>query len=387
MHRPPIIGIDASRLAVGERTGTETYTAQLLHHLPPHLTSETVRLYLNSRELPTEAGAPYEAIRMPFPRFWTHGRLSWEITRRPPDILFVPAHVVPLVHPRSVVTIHDLGYLHEPESHPPASRRHLHLSTRWSVHAARRVIAISTATHRDLVRAYGVPEGKIRVVHHGVGPEFRPASREAVAEMKARLGLPARYVLAVGTIQPRKNLGCLAGAMRSVRECDLPHHLVVAGKRGWLAEVVEREVEASGMAGLVHWAGYVSPADLPALYTGADAFCFPSLYEGFGLPALEAMACGVPTLISDRGALPEVAGTAAIVVDAADEQAIGAALVRLLTDADLRRRLVTQGSARAALFTWDRTAAQTLDILREVLRLNARSSESDQRTAAVGPEP
>ncbi len=371
MHRPPVIGIDASRLAVGERTGTETYTAQLLSHLPPHLAGETVRLYLNSRELPPEAGTPYESIRMPFPRLWTHGRLSWEMARQRPDILFVPAHVVPLVHPPSVVTIHDLGYLHEPESHPTAARRHLHLTTRWSVRAARRVIAISAATRRDLVQAYGVPEAKIRVVHHGIGPEFRLAPRETVAELKARLGLPARYVLAVGTVQPRKNLGGRAHAMRSVRESGLPHHLVVAGKRGWLAERVDREVEASGMADRVHWAGYVGPADLPTLYGGADAFCFPSLYEGFGLPALEAMACGVPTVVSDRGALPEVVANAALVVDPTDERAIGAALVRVLTDPALRRRLSAEGAAHATRFSWDRTAAHTLAILRDLLPPNA----------------
>lgn len=371
MRRSPVIGIDASRLSVGQRTGTETYTAQLLRHLPPHLAGETIRLYLNSHDLPIEAGAPYDPIQMPFPRLWTHARLSWEMIRRSPDILFVPAHVVPLVHPPSVVTIHDLGYLHEPESHPPAARRHLHLSTRWSVHAARRVIAISAATQQALVQVYGVPEAKLHVIHHGVGQEFRPTSSDAVAELKARLSLPARYVLAVGTIQPRKNLGRLTRAMRLVRESGLPHYLVVAGKRGWLAERVDREVEASGMADRVHWAGYVGPADLPTLYGGADAFCFPSLYEGFGLPALEAMACGVPTVVSDRGALPEVVANAALVVDPTDERAIGAALVRVLTDPALRRRLSAEGPVHAARFSWDRTAAHTLAILRDLLPPNA----------------
>ena len=367
MSKAPIIGIDASRLSVSERTGTETYTAQLLRHLPLHLAGETVRLYLNSRELPTEADHPFETVRMPFPRLWTHARLSWEMVRRPPTMLFVPSHVVPLVHPPSVVTIHDLGYLHEPSSHPPATRRHLHLSTRWSVHAARRVIAISAATKNDLVHAYHVPETKIRVVYHGVGSEFQPASMEAVAEMKARLGLPPRYVLAVGTVQPRKNLGRLTGAMRAVREAGLPHRLVIAGKRGWLAEIVDRDVNASGIAPLVHWAGYVASTDLPALYTGADAFCFPSLFEGFGLPALEAMACRLPTLVSDRGALPEVVGEAALIVNPTDERALGAALVQILTDDALRRRLSMEGPARAARFSWDRTAAQTLGILHDLL--------------------
>lgn len=367
MHRPPVIGIDASRLSVGERTGTETYTAQLLRHLPGHLSSEEVRLYLNTRDVPPEATPPYHPVPIPFPRLWTHARLSWEVTRHPPDLLFVPAHVVPLLHPQSVVTIHDLGFLHEPGSHPAPDRRLLDLSTRWSARAAQRVIAISAATRQDLVRAYGVPETKIRVVPHGVGPEFRPVPPYVSEEVKVRLNLPSRYVLAVGTVQPRKNLGRLAAALRVLVEHGLPHHLVIAGKRGWLAGTVDQAIETSGMADRIHRVGYVAPTDLPAVYTGADAFCFPSLYEGFGLPALEALACGVPTLVSDRGALPEVVGDAALTVNPTDERAIGTALVRLLTDADLRQRLAAAGPLRAAHFSWDQTAAQTLAVLREVL--------------------
>jgi glycosyltransferase involved in cell wall biosynthesis len=286
--------------------------------------------------------------------------------RRPPGVLFVPAHVVPFRHPRTVVTIHDVGYLHHPDAHPPRDRRLLHLTTRWSVHAARRVIAISETTRRDLVYHYRVPESRIHVIPHGVDRRMRPADAGAVAEVKRRLYLPDRYVLFVGTIQPRKNLGRLAEALRFVAQAGLPHKLVIAGKRGWLADRVDSALNASGMADRIVHLGYVAAADLPALYSGADAFCFPSLYEGFGLPVLEAMACGTPVVAATTSAIPEVAGDAALLVDPTDPAAIGTALVRVLTDRELGRTLATCGIERARRFTWERTAAATLEILRDV---------------------
>jgi glycosyltransferase involved in cell wall biosynthesis len=367
----PTIGIDASRLTVGERTGTETYTAQLLRAIAADPPPERIRLYLNSREIPPEA-APFEAARIPFPRLWTHARLSWEMLRDPPDLLFVPAHVVPIRHPRTVVTIHDLGYLHEPDAHPPADRRLLDWTTRWSVHAAHRVIAISETTRQDLIRFYGVSEDRIRVVRHGVGPEFRPLPTEAVVATRRRLGLPEHYVLAVGTVQPRKNLAVLAAAMRVVAGTGLPHRLVIAGKRGWLAERVEAEIAGGGMAERVVWAGYVAPDDLPAVYNGAEAFAFPSRYEGFGMPVVEAMACGIPSVVADRAALPEVAGNAALMIDPDDADGLGLALVRLLTDGPLRQRLTRAGISRAASFAWQRTAQETLAVLREALGAKSR---------------
>jgi glycosyltransferase involved in cell wall biosynthesis len=202
---------------------------------------------------------------------------------------------------------------------------------------------------------------------------MRPASRESVTELRHRLGLPEAYVLFVGTIQPRKNLGRLAEAMSFVTNAGLPHQLVIAGKRGWLASEVETLISRSAAAERVHYLGYVANSDLPALYTGADAFCFPSLYEGFGLPVLEAMACETPVVASDSSAVPEVAGDAALLVDPTDVAAIGNALVCGLTDAPTRRELIARGRTRAARFTWERTAAATIDLLREVRDDRARS--------------
>jgi glycosyltransferase involved in cell wall biosynthesis len=369
-----MIGIDGSRLTVGERTGTETYTYQLLAALARLGISDPIRLYLNAPEPPADLPRIGEPVCVPFPRLWTHLRLSWEMQRRPPDVLFVPAHVVPLKHPASVVTVHDVGYLHHPESHSPATRRLLDLTTRWSTRVAQRIVAISETTRRDLIANYRVPAQRIQVIFHGVDDTMRPATSDSIAELRQRLVLPDAYVLFVGTVQPRKNLGRLARAMSIVAGAGLPHSLVIAGKRGWMAAQVEAEIAASGMADRIRFLGYVPSSDLPTLYSGADAFCFPSLYEGFGLPVLEAMACRTPIVASNRSAIPEVAGDAALLVDPADPAAIGAALCRLLTDRGLRGGLIEQGEFRARQFNWEHTAAQTITLLRNVRDSAIRST-------------
>ncbi len=307
-----------------------------------------------------------EVVCLPFPRLWTHVRLSWEMQRRPPAVLFIPAHVIPLRHPPSVVTIHDLGYVHHPEAHPPRDRRMLDWTTRWSTRVARRVIAISDATRRDLIQWYRVPEDKIDVIPHGVDGRFFAVTSEDIRRVRQRLALPEHYVLAVGTIQPRKNLGRLAAAMRELAAAGLPHRLVIAGKRGWLASQVEREINQAGAADRVIFLGYVPPEMLPGLYAGADALAFPSLYEGFGLPVLEAMAAGAPVVASNRSAIPEVAGDAAMLVDPFAPASIADGLIRVLTEPDLRGTLIARGKERAATFRWDRTALETLSVLRRV---------------------
>ena len=288
------------------------------------------------------------------------------MARKPPGVLFVPAHVVPIVHPRSVVVIHDLGYLRFPETHTAPARRMLDLTTRWNAATARKVIAISDATKRDLIDYYRTPAAKIEVVHHGVGPGFRPRTQAEIAETLDRLSIRQPYVLSVGTVQPRKNFGRLAAAMGAVAAAGLPHQLVVAGKRGWLADRVDQEIEASGQRNRVRMLGYVSPDDLSALYSGASAFCLPSLHEGFGLPVLEAMASGTPVVASNSSALFEVAGSAAITVDPLDLGAIGEALVDVLSREALEKELRFAGLRRAAEFSWERTARATLDILGRV---------------------
>ncbi len=370
------IGIDASRIAVAERTGTERYSVELLGALAQLDRHNQYTLYCNGLPPALPCVGPNFALRnIPFPRLWTHARLSLELQRHPPDCLFVPAHVVPLLHPaHSIVTIHDLGYLAFPETHTFARRLELHLTTRWSTRAARQLIAISQATRNDLITHYSVAPEKIAVVYHGLGAQFHPITSAAtINAVHARYGIRAPYFLYIGTVQPRKNLARLIDAFAQALRAGMtvphpggasgPPHLLLAGKKGWMTAAIEQRAAAAGVAGQVHFTGYVADADLPALLSGALAFVFPSLYEGFGMPVLEAMACGTPVLTSNSSSLPEVAGDAALLVDPHDTDAIASGLTRLATEPALREQLRMRGLARAAQFTWERCAAATLRVL------------------------
>ena len=365
-----LIGIDASRAATQERTGTENYSLQLIRHLLALESGHRYRLYFNRP--PTvelfPMAADLELRVMPFPRLWTHLRLSWEMARQPPDVLFVPAHVLPLVHPRSsVVTVHDLGYRHYPGAHPLLDRLYLNLSTRYNARAARRVIAVSQATQDDLVQHYGLEPDKITVVYSGWDERMQPVEDEATIEgVKARYHIRGEYVLYVGTLQPRKNLGRLLEAVALLRKRaqrgEAPG-LVIAGRKGWLYDQIFQQVERLGLESEVLFPGYVPQEDLPALLSGARLFVFPSLYEGFGLPVLEAMACGTPVVCSNVSSLPEVAGDAALLVDPLDVKDMAEAMNRLLQDEGLRTELVERGYRQVRQFSWDRCARETLAVL------------------------
>lgn len=364
----PVIGIDASRLSVAERTGTETYTWETLRAMAAVAPEAPLRLYLNAPTLPAGAELPWEIAPIPFPRLWTHLRLSFELARRPPALLWIPAHVVPLHHPHTVVTIHDLGYLHDPGGHTPSQRRMLDLTTRWSAHASRHIIAISETTKRDLIERYGTDPARITVIPHGVSPHFAPPTAGETARVREAYGLTGPYVLAVGTVQPRKNYDGLAHAMDAFSRAGLPHSLVIAGKPGWMSDQVRSAIDATPFARRVRFLDYVPQSDLPALYGAADVVAFPSWYEGFGLPALEAMRSGAPVVASNRGALPETVGDAALVADPADSAAFGKRLIDVATSSQLRTHLIEQGQRHAALFTWQRTAQLTLELLMDISR-------------------
>jgi glycosyltransferase involved in cell wall biosynthesis len=363
-----LIGIDASRAARARRTGTERYALEITRGLIAAAPEERFVLYFDR---PPEKGLLPRGRQvawrvMPAPRLWTHGRLSLEMLRRPPDVLFVPAHSLPLYHPEaSVATVHDLGYLYFPDEHGAVGRRLRHLANRWSAGRARRTIAVSRATRDDLIRSYGVPAERIGVVYHGHNPAFGPPGDAERLRVRARYGLELPYFLFVGTLQPRKNYERLLRAFdRFAAEAREPHLLVLAGARGWQADRLERALAATRSSAAVRLLGYVDDADLPGLLGGAVALVLPSLYEGFGLPALEAMACGTPVLASTTSSLPEVVGDAGLLVDPLDVDAIAGALGRLADDPALRAELAARGRARAAAFTWERAARETLAQLR-----------------------
>ncbi|MFH1141044.1 MAG: glycosyltransferase family 1 protein, partial [Chloroflexota bacterium] len=339
------IGVDASRAARGQRTGPENYSLHLIRHLlrlieeapAPH----RVLLYFNQVPDPDLFPAHDWCLQrvMPYPRLWTHCRLSWEMATRAPDVLFVPAHVLPLVHPRRcVVTIHDLGYLYYPRAYHRWNWLYLHLSTIYNARAARCIIADSEVTKRDLVERLRVPADKVTVVYPGVEEAFQPQADAAVDAVREKYQLRSDYILYVGTLQPRKNVVRLLDAFFQLRDSgQLSAQLVLAGRKGWLHQEITRRLSRSN-SGVV-LTGYVPPDELPALYAGATVFILPSLFEGFGFPVVEAMACGTPVIAANASSLPEVVGDAALLMDPLDTRDIARALLTVLSDAQLREEL------------------------------------------------
>jgi glycosyltransferase involved in cell wall biosynthesis len=373
-----IIGIDASRTTAARRTGTENYSLHLVRELLTLGEARCFRLYFNQAPRPglLPEGADWRVVR--FPRLWTHFRLSWEMVTRPPDLLFVPSHVLPLVHPqRSVVTVHDLGYHYYPEAHTAFQNVYLRWSTRYNARAATRIVADSKATQRDLMHYYGIPEDRIRVVYPGRDESLVPVVEPVtLARVRARYGLSDSYLLYVGTLHPRKNLVRLVQAFAVLLRSSLSMpeplpsnlQLVLAGQKGWLYDKVFAQVRELGLTERVVLTGYVPDADLPVLLSGALAFVFPSLHEGFGLPVLEAMACATPVICSNVSSLPEVAGDAALLVDPLDTGLLAQAISQIVIDEGLRRMLVERGFRQIRRFSWRRCAREILQILEDVGR-------------------
>ena len=284
------------------------------------------------------------------------------------DVFHGMDHVgIPLVgrSGRYVVTVHDVIPLILPETFTPRHRLVVRLALARVRRKADLVLVPSHAVKRDVLRRVGVPEARVVVTPEGCEPRFRPVRSEtALREVAARYDLPPRYLLAVGTLEPRKNLTTLLQVFARLRRdggVDPELRLVLAGARGWLDEPIFRTVRSLGLEDAVRFPGFIDDDDLPAVYGGAALFAFPSLYEGFGLPLLEAMACGVPVVTSNISSMPEVAGDAAVLVDPRDADGLAAAIARVLRDEGLRDRLRVAGIARAREFSWEATARRTLD--------------------------
>jgi glycosyltransferase involved in cell wall biosynthesis len=370
------IGIDASRALRARPTGTERYSLELIKALLALETEHEFILYTPTRMLDRNFMAPRARVvvipsRMPGGRLWTHTALGPYTRRHRPDVLFVPAHVLPLLGPRpSVVTVHDLGYEYFPEAHPARERWYLRWSTRRHGRVAARVIADSQATKNDLVRLYGVDPERIHVVYPALDGDFRPEfDRTRQLTVRRSYGLPdqAEYILHVGTLQPRKNLDRLIEAFALVRR-ELPDRqlfLVLAGSPGYNSRLLDDKVRALGLEKVVRFPGFVRVHDLPALYAGASCYAFPSLYEGFGFPVLEAQASAVPLVCARTSSLPEVAGEGALYFDPFSVEAMAAALVRVLTDAGLRTQLIEAGRANLARFSWSQAARAVLAVLEQ----------------------
>ncbi len=355
---------------VRQQGGVGRYTRSLVHalaHAPGTPLDLTLLWAGPARLAPPRDWPRTRTRRLPLPERWM--TVAWHRLRLPlpadliaggADVFYSPDFALPpLLRARSAVTVHDLSFLTHPETHFPPLRTYLERVVPRSVQRADLVLADSEQTRRDLIAYLGVPEQKIAVVLSAADAAFRRVEDEAQRqEVLRRWGVDRPYLISVGTVQPRKNLPVLFAALRRLRERGRDLLLVHVGGKGWLYEPIFAALEASGVSERVRFLERAGDADLAALYSGAVALVFPSLYEGFGLPCLEAMACGAPVIASNAGSLPEVVGDAGLLVDPQDADAIAAGVERLLDDPAWRGALVQRGYAQNARFSWARSGQQ-----------------------------
>lgn len=400
-----VIGIDASRANLNHKTGTEWYSFHLIKNLAQIDRENTYWLYIHKPPLPELAAAVkdnpnfhFKLLEWPFYSFWTLGRLTLEMLWRRPDVLFVPAHVLPLITPRKTVnTIHDIAFVREKNLYRSAKIKtdwrgfrplinflvrtvtlgryrsesvdYLYWSTAYALKHARKIIAVSEFTRRDILDHYQeASPDKIAVVHNGFNdalyrPDLDPRQTE---EVLARYDLVKPYLLYVGRLEKKKNTPMLIDAFALMRE-NHPElselRLVLVGDAGFGFDDVKYEIEQFNLNARVIMPGWIAEEDMPHIFAGARAFVFPSRHEGFGIPVLQALGAGVPAVISDLEVLREVAGDCALYFNPHDRNSLAEALARIALDEDLRARLGACGQSRAAGFSWEKCARETLDVL------------------------
>jgi glycosyltransferase involved in cell wall biosynthesis len=370
------IGLDVTA-AVSQGAGIGRYTRELLRALAQLDTQNQYRLFYASHTRPHALppfGPNFRVRALPvhdiwLARVWHRAQLPIpvETFTGPVDIFHSPDFTLPPTRPgvKTLLTVHDLSFVRDPASAAPGLLKYLNTVVPRSVERAQHILADSLATKNDLQEIYAVPPEKITVLYSGVEARFRRASDAEQNAVRAKYHLGAEpFILAVGTLQPRKNYGRLIQAFAAV--CPQlkaeNYKLIIAGGKGWLFDSIFAEVEQRGLRERVLFPGFVADEDLPALYSAAHVFAYPSLYEGFGLPVLEAFACGTPVLTSTVSSLPEVAGEAALSVPPTDVTTLAEALHRLTTDDALRAELTAKGLGRAQTFTWQRAAQELLSI-------------------------
>ncbi len=380
-HEPPFprVGLNAHLLSLTETyrgAGINGYIYHLLRELPAAAEHLQFVVYLHDRRFVPAPGSTLAVRRSrwattnPWARIvWEQSGLAWASRRERLNLLHGLAYVTPLAAScPTVVTVHDISFVRFPRAFRAANRYYLSTFTRLSVQRAARVIAVSAHTRDDLIRTWAILPEKITVVPNGLDVAFHPVDAAAVADFRRRRGLPERFILSVGTLEPRKNLARLVQAYAAATAGERREiKLVLVGGKGWGYQEIFAQVERLGLTRDILFPGFVPADELPWWYRAADVFAYPSLYEGFGLPVLEAMASGIPVMTSTVSSLPEVAGDAALLVDPCDVEAMAQAIARLLHDKSLREELVARGLRRAAGYSWARTAIETIAVYQDVL--------------------
>lgn len=366
------IGFDGTPL-LGPRSGVGHYTARLLAAMLSGNAEWDYLLYSNrpfgSLE-PELARARQMVSRLPSRRLaWMQFLLPAQIRRSRPQLCHFPNAMAPLWQPQPfILTIHDASLFLFSHYHPRARLMSIRLTLPFLARRAAAIICVSHHARSELTRILNLDPGKVHVVYEAAPAAFQPVTDPCcLEELRQKYRLPERFLLHVGTLEPRKNLSRLVRALHQLRRRGSDIKLVLVGARGWQLDGFDEEIERLSLEDAVHFTGYVPNKDLPGLFSLATLFVFPSLYEGFGLPPIEAMACGTPVLSSNRGSLVEICGDAAYLVDPEDEQALADGLFALLSDADWRAELSRRGLAHARTFSWARAASETVAVYREVL--------------------
>jgi glycosyltransferase involved in cell wall biosynthesis len=368
------VGINAQLISLAgsyRNAGVSQYIYQLLTHLRVAPPVDRITAYVGPAARPASLALPegVDTRRTTLPTERPAVRILWEQLLQPPllaaqrvDLLHSPVNVLPLLLPApAVLTVHDLSFLRFPATFSAAKRRYQAALTGFSARRARLVLTDSEHTRRDVTALLGVPAARVRTVYPGVSEQYRPQGAPAVEDFIRRRGLPERFFVHVGTLQPRKNLERLISAFaRFKMTSGLPHALMLVGGKGWLYEGLLRHARREAVERSVHFVGFATAEETPLWYAAAEAMIFPSLYEGFGFPIVEAMACGTPVLSSTASCLPEAAGDAADLFDPFDVDGLAAAMARLANDPARRQELRQRGFVQAARFTWERTAQAVL---------------------------
>ena len=360
-------------LQAGNRSGTGVYAVELARRLPGLAPDVDVRIAWPeglplpdgvdpSPFLPRRASSTFQRV------LYDEWLVRRDARRLGADLVHYPGAVAcPSGDRPTVVTVHDLSFLREPDWFRIERALYYRATVQRGVRRAARIIAVSHSTARDLVELLRVPEAKIDITPEAAREGFRPASEEAKAHVRAQYGLPERFFLYLGTIEPRKNLVRLIQAFSQVAD-QCAADLVLAGRWGWKTAGVRAAIETSSHAARIHCPGFIREEDLPALLSCATVFVYPSLHEGFGMPVIEAMACHVPVITSNVSSLPEVAGDAAFLINPYDADALAHAIKTVESDEMLRRKLSDRGARRAAEFSWARTVELTLAVYRKAVQ-------------------
>ena len=353
--------------------GIGRYVRELVAALARQPADFNYRLFVaGAGQLPTSPGTNFiwKQTRLhpkTLARLWQRARIPLPvgIFTGAVDLYHATDFVLPPTSARSLLTVHDLSFVRVPETASPRLKAYLDVVVPRSVRRANHILADSQATKDDLIALYDTPPEKITVLLSGVDARFHRVDDPSIRQ-KYKIGTRP-YIFSVGTIQPRKNYARLIHALAALRSRGNDLDLVIAGGRGWLEDPIYAAIRDVHVEDHVHFIGFADDADLPALYTAATITALPSLYEGFGIPVLESMACGTPVLTSNVSSLPEVAGDAALTVDPTDLDVIVASLQRLIDDTALRSSLIAKGLSRAQTFTWDRSAQQLRQIYAQLL--------------------